>query len=148
MIGFKGRGFTLVEIMIVVALIALVAAIAVPTLLKHCHDSNETAAVASLSKIRTAMESYRASRPRSVYTGATLVRLASSDNGPAYIDKTLGTGEKNGYGFRLMVTRPRSYVCTAQPLSKNVSGSRDFRVQQDGVIQTRPDVSKPWSNLE
>ena len=56
------KGFTLVEIMIVVAIIALLAAIAIPNLLRARHNANESAAIGSMRTFSSALESFRAAQ--------------------------------------------------------------------------------------
>ncbi|HRZ67212.1 MAG TPA: type II secretion system protein [Candidatus Omnitrophota bacterium] len=133
MIKLMGRkGFTLVEIMIVVAIIALLAAIAIPNLLRARHNANEAAAIASLRTISTAMESYRAAQTPPTYVAGTLANLAAAN--PPYIDATLGTGTKQGYTFALVIASANQYTCTATPVTANVTGTRVFVVTESGVI--------------
>jgi type IV pilus assembly protein PilA len=87
------KGFTLVEIMIVVAIIALLAAIAIPNLLRSRLSAQEAGAVAALHTILAAEEQYRASNP--VYSDLPTLGL---DN-PPYVDSRLATGTKQGYVF-------------------------------------------------
>lgn len=128
---FERRGFTLVEIMIVVAIIALLAAIAIPNLLRAKHNANESAALNSLTKIRGAMESYHFTQiPHTYPTG--LAVLANST--PPYIDERLGVGQKQGYSFMMFVFGGgaditqirRRYFCWATPLKSRVTGTRQF----------------------
>ncbi len=125
------KGFTLVEIMIVVAIIALLAAIAIPNLLRARHNANESAAIATLRTISTAEESYRAVQNPNTY--GTLAQLAAAV--PPYIDATLATGTKQGYTF-IMTGAPaaNTYTCTATPQTVGTTGTRIFTVDQTGVI--------------
>ena len=125
------RGFTLVEIMIVVAIIALLAAIAIPNLLRARHNANEAAAVASLRTLSTAEESYRAAQNPLTY--GTLAQLGAAT--PAYIDATLAAGAKQGYNFA-MTAGPTAnvYTITAEPQVPNQTGTREFSVDQTGVV--------------
>ena len=125
------RGFTLVEIMIVVAIIALLAAIAIPNLLRARHNANEAAAVASLRTLSTAEESYRAAQNPPTY--GTMALLGSAT--PAYIDSTLAGGAKQGYNFA-MTAGPTTnvYTITATPQVVGQTGTRTFRVDQTGVV--------------
>lgn len=130
------KGFTLVEIMIVVAIIALLAAIAIPNLLRARHNANEAAAIASCRTISTALESYRAAQTPPTYVGGTLAALAAAN--PPYIDATLGAASaapgKQGYTFALAITNANQYTCTATPVTANVTGTRVFVVTESGVI--------------
>ena len=131
------KGFTLVEIMIVVAIIALLAAIAIPNLLRARHNANESAAIGSLRTLSTAMESYRSVQIPASYAGATLAVLGAPPAGPAYIDGKLATGSKQGYTFTLVVgagAQPQTYTIDAIPQAYQTTGSRSFQVTQTGVI--------------
>ena len=88
MVKLGRRGFTLVEIMIVVAIIALLAAIAIPNLLRARHNANESAAIASLRTISTAMESFRVAETPPAYP-ASLATLGAPPSSSPYIDAQL-----------------------------------------------------------
>ena len=124
------KGFTLVEIMIVVAIIALLAAIAIPNLLRARHNANESAAIATLRTISTAEESFRAAQNPNTY--GTLVQLGALPL--PYIDTTLATGTKQGYIFTITALTVNTYTCTAAPVTLNTTGTRTFSVNQTGVI--------------
>jgi len=136
------KGFTLVEIMIVVAIIALLAAIAIPNLLRARLGANETAAIGALKTISTAMENWR-SRHNGDYVGATLAALGSAT--PPYIDQVLGAADpssKNGYQFVITLDaavggKVIGYNCTATPLAYQQTGERSFIVDESGVIWGR-----------
>ena len=90
------KGFTLVEIMIVVAIIVLLAAIAIPNLLRARLSANEATAIAAMRTLSTAMEGYRAAQSPPAYP-TTLLSLNASN--PPYIDSVLASGNKSGYTF-------------------------------------------------
>jgi len=131
------HGFTLVEIMIVVAIISLLAAIAIPNLLRARHNANEAAGIAALRTISTACESYRSAQTPTTYPAnlAALVAVA-----PFYIDTTLaaavGTGTaKQGYYFTYAFTNANQYTCLATPGVSGTTGTRIFFVDESGVIR-------------
>ena len=152
------RGFTLVEVMIVVAIIALLAAIAIPNLLRARHNANESAAIGSLRTISSAMESFRAAQTPARYATfndvpASLALLAAPPSGPAYIDAVLASGSKQGYNF--VMTAPPSapdfqtYLVDAIPQVRQTTGTRNFRVNQSGVVEAEDPVSgQPWQAVE
>ena len=132
------KGFTLVEIMIVVAIIALLAAIAIPNLLRARHNANESAAIAGLRTVSTALESYRAAQTPPVYPAA-LTNLSGST--PPYIDTALSgatasANAKQGYWYTYTPNaNNQQYTCTVQPQVSGTTGTRTFFVDETGVLR-------------
>jgi prepilin-type N-terminal cleavage/methylation domain-containing protein len=125
------KGFTLVEIMIVVAIIVLLAAIAIPNLLRARLSANEATAIAAMRTLSTAMESYRAAQSPPAYPSA-LTSLNASN--PPYIDSVLAGGNKSGYTFTLS-GGGNTYGVVGSPQTPNVIGVRSFFVDQSGVVR-------------
>lgn len=131
------KGFTLVEIMIVVAIIVLLAAIAIPNLLRARLSANEATAIAAMRTLSTAMESYRAAQSPPAYPNA-LTNLNASN--PPYIDSVLAGGNKSGYTFTV-AGGGNTYGITAAPQTANVTGVRSFYVDQSGVVRVGTDAA-------
>jgi len=127
------RGFTLVEIMIVVAIIALLAAIAIPNLLRARLQANESAAQAALKTVATAEVTFRSANA----TYAALALLGAPATGPAYIDAVLAAGVKNGYTFATTDIAGETFCGTAVPVTANVTGVRSFCISEDGVVRVQ-----------
>nr|MBU1327973.1 prepilin-type N-terminal cleavage/methylation domain-containing protein [Candidatus Omnitrophota bacterium] len=131
------QGFTLVEIMIVVAIIALLAAIAIPNLLRARHNANEAASIAAIRTISTACESFRSAQTPTSYP-ANLAALSSAT--PAYIDAGLagataaGTA-RQGYFYTYALVNANQFTCTASPAVSGTTGTRIFFVDESGVIR-------------
>jgi prepilin-type N-terminal cleavage/methylation domain-containing protein len=129
------KGFTLVEIMIVVAIIALLAAIAIPNLLRARLNANEAAAKSTLKTIVAAATSY-ASAAGGQYPG-DLNTLTSAS--PPYLDDTLddssGTPDKQGYYFDYnQGNSSYSFWVNAAPVSAGTTGNNYFYVDEGGVV--------------
>jgi len=132
----KRRGFTLVEIMIVVAIIALLAAIAIPNLLRARVSAQESAAAAAVKTIVAAQVQYRASHAN--YTSlATL-----DDDNPPYIDSTLAAGTKQGYTFtsnNVTGSEGSEFIVTAAPIV--LTQAHTFYSDEDGVLCRSTDTN-------
>ena len=134
----RQEGFTLIELMIVVAIIAIIAAIAIPSLLNARKAGNEASAISSLRTLTTVSEQYR-TRFQTYPTGG-LTAL----QGAGYIDSVLGAGTKSGYDFAY-ASAANTWSCSATPDTATTTGDRGFFVDQSGVIRFTADGSVPTS---
>ena len=123
----RREGFTLIELMIVVAIIAIIAAIAIPSLLNARKAGNEASAISSLRTLTTVNEQYRTRFQ--AYAGA-LTNLSAEN----YIDSVLGAGSKSGYAFTY-AGGTNTWNCSADPQTAGTTGDRYFFVDQTGVIR-------------
>jgi prepilin-type N-terminal cleavage/methylation domain-containing protein len=138
------KGFSLIELLIVVAIILIIAAIAIPNLLQARVSANESSAVGSIRTINTAQISYVSMYPTvgfapslTALSGTTCT--APDETNACLIDSALGSGTKSGYSFSSIAigSAPAdSYFVVGMPLSGN--GNRSYCATEEGVIHYDP----------
>jgi prepilin-type N-terminal cleavage/methylation domain-containing protein len=133
------KGFSLVELLVVVIIIAIVAAIAIPNLLASRRAANEASAISSLRTIHSAEVTYFSTTGgNSTYAVMGPVGTAGSLAAGGLIDDTLGGGTKSGYSFATTLSTGApagsQYCATAWPTTLGSTGNRDFGVSSNGVI--------------
>jgi type IV pilus assembly protein PilA len=129
------KGFSLVELLVVVIIIAIIAAIAIPNLLASRRSANEASAVSSLRTIHSAQATYQATQGNnSTYGTLTQLGAATTPDPNGLIDPVLAAGAKSGYSFVVVATTPQVYCATAAPTTPGSTGNRYFAVSQPGVI--------------
>lgn len=136
------KGFTFVEIMIVVAIIALLAAIVIPNILRARLNSNESAAQSTLRLVSKACESYRVAQRIPSYDPAALGANMTGATLP-YLDAGIfATGGREGYIFTYtpmaaVGSVTQQYVCGGEPVTLNITGSRTFAINETGVLRVQ-----------
>ena len=142
----KQKGFSLIELLIVVAIILIIAAIAIPNLLRARMAANESSAVASIRTINTGMVTYNSTYP-TVGFAAGLTNLGGvtpctpSSTTACLIDSVLAAGTKSGYQFAATGAGgppASSYYATAVPIAANQTGIRSFCSFEDAVVRVDP----------
>ena len=134
----KHNGFSLVELLIVVMVISIVAAIAIPNLLAARRASNEGSAISAMRILNGAQNTYA-----TTYGGGNYA-AALTDLSAAYlIDSVLSGGTKSGYLYitgavNKTSTTPSTFFCSAIPSDTGgvtATGARRFGIATDGVIK-------------
>ena len=137
-------GFTVVELLIVIAIILIIAAIAIPNFFRARMAANEASAVSACRSITSAEITFNNYYQKGF--SSTLAQLGPPPSGPSsitnadLIDTVLASGEKSGYEFVYTPTSLQgiiysNYLVNANPSSLDVTGTRYFFVDSSGVIR-------------
>jgi|HubBroStandDraft_6_1064221.scaffolds.fasta_scaffold108170_3 type IV pilus assembly protein PilA len=136
----KQKGFSLIELLIVVAIILIIAAIAIPNLLRSKMAANEASAVASLRTLNTSSVAYSTTYG-SYPTALTQFAPAATPSSTAadLVDSVLATGTKSGYTFSFSGNGTQ-YTINADPVSVS-TGQRHFYTDNSLVIRANTSVT-------
>jgi type IV pilus assembly protein PilA len=133
----KNRGFSLIELLIVIAIILIIVTVALPKLNNATRYAHETAAIKAIQTIHTMQVQYNSQYGR---YAASLTEMGPPATGAAtaaaadLIDGGLASGEKSGYKFT-MTGNQAGYVINASPVAYGNTGSRTFYSDQSMVIR-------------
>jgi len=131
------RGFTLVEIMIVITIIATLAALAIPIFITARMNANEASAITSCNIIYTACQSYYTNVMPHTFPSA-LDDLGTPTSNPPYLSSNLAINkQKQGYGFVYNFVDSESFTLNADPITPGTTGKRYFYVDESGVIRAK-----------
>lgn len=145
----RQKGFSLIELLIVVAIILIIAAIAIPNLMRSRISANEASAVASVRTIDTAQISYSITYPSTGYAKQILDLGPGADptkptvTNANLIDDTLSKGTKSGYVFTTAGVAGASgtnetFTATGKPSTAGKTGIRYFCSDETAVIYFDP----------
>ncbi|HEV2493081.1 MAG TPA: prepilin-type N-terminal cleavage/methylation domain-containing protein [Terriglobia bacterium] len=139
----NASGFSLIELLIVVAIILIIAAIAIPNLLRSRMAANQASAVGSLRTLNTSEVTYATTYPAGFTPDLVSLGPPASGNptsaAAGLIDSVLAAGVKSGYSFTYATTavsgRYDTYTLNANPTTAGTTGTNYYFTDQTAVIR-------------
>jgi type IV pilus assembly protein PilA len=141
------QGFSLIELLIVVVIVGVLAAIAIPNLLDSRRAANEASTLSALRTIHSCEVTYFSTVGNGDYTDLPTLAVHT------LTDNILGTGTKSGYGYAVHPTgsgvRPALFYSTAVPTTTSgiaQTGSRRFGMTEDGSLHGDSSSLTPYAS--
>jgi prepilin-type N-terminal cleavage/methylation domain-containing protein len=139
------KGFSLIELLIVVVIIGIIAAIAIPNLLAARRSANEGSAISAMRTLHGAQMTYASTYGNGNYAGAVgagTVAALTELGTPGLVDSVLASGTKSGYNFvggrtASSTTAPAEFFFSANPTTATgvtQTGARRFGIATNGVM--------------